>query len=133
MKLIKTIAILLVIIAVFGGAMYGINFYTGPIIEANNAGAVFAPLLAVMPEGAAFDGDALIYDSADAAASSLTGVPASILTVYKEANGLGYAIRVTAEKNTEIGKALSRILFAVMDEKLQNEREELLSFVAKGL
>ena len=99
MNLIKTIAILLVVIAVFGGAMFGINFYTGPIIEANNAGAVFAPLLAVMPEGAAFDGDALIYDSADAAASTLTNVPASILTVYKEANGLGYAIRITAESN----------------------------------
>ncbi len=99
MKLIKIIAMLLVVIAVFGGAMYGINFYTGPIIEANNAGAVFAPLLAVMPEGASFDGDALIYDSANASASTLTGVPASILTIYKEANGLGYAIRVTAESN----------------------------------
>ena len=99
MKLIKTIAILLVVIAVFGGAMFGINFYTGPIIEANNAGAVFAPLLAVMPEGAAFDGDALIYDSANAAASTLTNVPASIAAVYKEATGLGYAIKVTAESN----------------------------------
>ena len=99
MKLIKTIAMLLAVIAVFGGAMYGINFLTGPIIEANNAGAVFAPLLAVMPEGAAFDGEALIYDSANAAASTLTNVPASIAAVYKEANGLGYAIKVTAESN----------------------------------
>ena len=99
MKLIKTIAMLLAVIAVFGGAMYGINFLTGPIIEANNAGAVFAPLLAVMPEGAAFDGEALIYDSANAAASTFTNVPASIAAVYKEANGLGYAIKVTAESN----------------------------------
>ena len=99
MKLIKTIAMLLAVIAVFGGVMYGINFLTGPIIEANNAGAVFAPLLAVMPEGAAFDGEALIYDSANAAASALTNVPASIAAVYKEANGLGYAIKVTAESN----------------------------------
>jgi len=99
MKLLKTLVILLVIIAVFGGAMFGINFLTGPIIEANNAGAVFAPLLAVMPEGASFDGEALIYSADNAAASSLKDVPASIMSVYKEANGLGYAIQVTAESN----------------------------------
>lgn len=99
MKLLKTLVILLVIIAVFGGAMFGINFLTGPIIEANNAGAVFAPLLAVMPEGASFDGEALIYSADNAAASSLKDVPANIMSVYKEANGLGYAIQVTAESN----------------------------------
>ena len=58
MKSLKTIAVLLVIILVFSGAMFGLNFVTGPVIEANNAGAVFAPLLAVMPEGAVFGGDA---------------------------------------------------------------------------
>lgn len=97
MKLLKTIGILAVIVAVFGVAMFGINFFTGPIIAANNAGQVFAPLLAVMPEGAQFDGDALIYDAQDPSASSLTEVPASVLTVYKEATGLGYAVRCTAE------------------------------------
>lgn len=99
MKLLKTFGILLIVVAVFSGAMFALNLYTGPIIEANNAGAVFAPLLAVMPEGAQFDGDALIYDSANAGASTLKDVPASVLSVYKEANGLGYAIRVTAESN----------------------------------
>ncbi len=99
MHLLKTFGILLIVIAIFGGAMFGLNFYTGPIIEANNAGAEFAPLLAVMPEGAKFDGDALIYDSANAGASSLTDVPASVLSVYKEATGLGFAIRCTAESN----------------------------------
>lgn len=97
MKNLKTIAVLLVIVVVFSGAMFGLNFVTGPVIEANNAGAVFAPLLAVMPEGAAFDGEALIYSAADAAASSLKDVPASVVAVYKEANGLGYAISCTAE------------------------------------
>lgn len=99
MKLIKTILILLVICAVFGAAMFGINFYTGPMIEANNAGAELAPLLAVMPEGASFGSDALIYSSADPSASSLVNVPASVLSVYKEANGLGYVIRCTAESS----------------------------------
>ena len=49
MKLLKTILILLVIVAVFGCAMFGLNFYTGPIIEANNAGAANDRLNAVLP------------------------------------------------------------------------------------
>ena len=99
MKLLKTFAILLAVVTVFGVAMFGLNFYTGPIIEANNAGAEFAPLLAVMPEGAKFDGDALLYSKDNAAASALKNVPASVLSVYKEANGLGYAVRCTAESS----------------------------------
>jgi len=97
MKSLKTIAVLLVIILVFSGAMFGLNFVTGPVIAANNAGAVFAPLLAVMPEGAVFDGDALIYSAEDAAASEMKDVPASVVAVYREANGLGYAISCTAQ------------------------------------
>ena len=39
--LIKSIALLLVIVAVFSAAMFGLNFHTGPLIEANNASAQF--------------------------------------------------------------------------------------------
>ena len=99
MNLLKTFGILLIVIAIFGGAMFGLNCYTGPLIAANNAGAEFAPLLAVMPEGSSFNGEAMIYSKDNAAASSLQNVPASVLSVYKEANGLGYAIRCTAESN----------------------------------
>lgn len=99
MKFLKTLVILLVIVAIFGGAMFALNLYTGPIIEENNAGAEFAPLLAVMPEGSVFDGEALLYSAENPAASSLKDVPASVLSVYKEANGLGYAIRCTGESN----------------------------------
>ncbi len=95
MKSLKTVVVLLVIVAVFGGAMFGLNFVTGPVIEANNAGAVFAPLLAVMPEGASFGGDALIYSAENPGA--LTDVPASVVAIYKEANGMGFAISCTAE------------------------------------
>ena len=49
MKLLKTFGILLIVIAVFGSAMFGLNFLTGPIIEANNAGAEFAPCLPSCP------------------------------------------------------------------------------------
>lgn len=88
-ELIKGFALLAAIVLVFGAAMFGLNFITGPIIEANNAGAALAPLLAVMPEGATFGGDALITDT-------LSSLPASVKAVYKEANGLGYVIQTTA-------------------------------------
>ena len=86
---IKASVILVCIVLVFSAAMFGLNFITGPIIEANNAGAALAPLLAVMPEGASFGGDALITDT-------LSNLPASVTAVYKEANGLGYVIQTTA-------------------------------------
>ena len=38
-----TTAILLAIMVVFGAAAFALNLYTGPIIEANNAGAELAP------------------------------------------------------------------------------------------
>ena len=34
--LLSTVAILLVILAVFGGIMFGLNFHTAPLIEENN-------------------------------------------------------------------------------------------------
>ena len=97
MKLAKTILIQLMVVVLFAGAMFGLNFLTGPIIEANNAGKEFGPLLSVMPEGAEFDGDALMYDSANPSEYGLIEVPASVKKVYLEKNGLGFAITCTAE------------------------------------
>ncbi len=99
MKILKSILIQLIIVVIFFGAMFALNFLTGPIIQANNAGAQFAPLLAVMPEGASFSGESCIYDSENAGESTLKDVPKSVKSVYQEANGLGYAIRVTAESS----------------------------------
>ena len=87
--IVKSTAMILAIVVVFSAAMFALNFHTGPMIEANNKGAEFAPLLAVMPEGASFDGNALITDT-------LTGLPESVIAVYKEANGLGFAVRCKA-------------------------------------
>ena len=86
MRFIKTLGILLVIVAVFGAAAFALNFYTGPIIEANNAGAANDRLNAVMPGGAAYED----------ITATLTGVPASVAKVNKETNGLGYVIEATA-------------------------------------
>ena len=95
-SIIKSALTLLVIVAIFGAAAFGLNFYTGPIIEQNNAGAALAPLLAVMPEGSTFGGDAMIYDAENPSASTLTGVPESVLAIYKESTGKGFAFRLKA-------------------------------------
>ena len=82
MKLLKTIGILIVIATVFGVAMYGLNFYTGPIIEANQAGAANDRLNAVMPGGAAYED----------ITATLSDVPASVVKVSRETSGLGFVI-----------------------------------------
>jgi len=98
--LVKTSALLLAVILVFGVAMFGLNFITGPIIEANNKGAEFAPLLAVMPNAENFE---IIYDAANPGASSLTGVSDAVLAVYKETTGKGFVVR--AQASTQYSKA----------------------------
>lgn len=82
MKLLKTFGILLIVIALFGGAMFGLNFYTQPLIEANNAGAANERLNAVLPDGKAFED----------ITSTLADLPASIVSVNKETSGLGFVI-----------------------------------------
>ena len=83
---IVTIAILLVIMAVFGAAAFALNLYTAPIIEANNAGAANDRLNAVMPDGSAYED----------ITATLQSVPASVVKVNKETNGLGYVIECQA-------------------------------------
>lgn len=94
--LVKSIVILLAVVVVFGAAMFGLNIHTAPLIEANNASATFGPLLAVMPEGASFAADAMIYDAAAPENSTLTDIPESVTAIYQEASGAGYAVHVTA-------------------------------------
>ena len=91
--LLVTVAYLLVIFTVFGAIAFGLNFHTAPLIEENNKGAEFAPLLAVLPGAKDFE---RIYDAADAGASTLVGIPTSVLAIYKETSGLGFVFRVSA-------------------------------------
>lgn len=87
MKLIKTLAILLIVVAVFGGAMYALNLHTGPIIESNKLGAIKDRLNQVMP-------DATSYEEVT---DQLTNVPANVTAVYKETAGKGYVVLCNAE------------------------------------
>ncbi len=86
MRLIKTLSILLVIVIVFGASMFALNLYTGPIIEANKAGAANDRLNAVMPGGKGY---------IDITAT-LNSLPASVVKVSKEKSGIGYVIEATA-------------------------------------
>lgn len=105
--LVKAIALIVVIVLVFSAAMFGLNFYTGPLIEANNAGAVYGPLLAVMPEGASFNGEAQIYAADGTVPTTLADVPETVTAIYKEANGMGYAVKVaTTSQYTKAGSAM---------------------------
>ncbi len=106
--LINTLALLLGICIIFGAAMFGLNFITGPIIEENNKGAEFAPLLAVMPDAENFE---IVYDSANAGASALTGVPESVIAIYKETSNKGYVVR--AKASTQYSKEPMEITFGV--------------------
>ena len=89
MKLLKTFVILVVIVAIFSGAMYALNLYTGPIIEKNSAGAANDRLNAVLAGGTGYED----------ITATLNELPASVTTVYKETSGLGYAIICTAESS----------------------------------
>ena len=108
MNLLKTFGILLIVVAIFGGAMFGLNFYTGPIIEANNAGAANERLNAVMPGGAAYED----------ITATLSEVPASVVKVSKETSGLGYVIECTATSSYTSGAPMDIVLGIAADGKI---------------
>ena len=83
--LIITVAILLVVTAVFGAASYALNLYTGPIIEANMAGAENEKFNAVMPNGKG-------YEQIDISA---LGLSTAVTAAYKETSGQGYVFELT--------------------------------------
>ena len=99
--LIHTVVILLAFALVFAAAMFGLNFITGPIIEENNKGAEFAPLLAVMPDA----------DNFEEITSTLSGVPESVIAIYKETSGKGFVVRASA--STQYSKEPMEITFGI--------------------
>lgn len=100
MKLLKTFGILLIVVALFGTAMFGLNFVTGPIIEANKAGAANDRLNAVMPGGTAYED----------ITSTLSNVPANVKKVSKETSGLGFVIECTATSQYTGGDPMDIVL-----------------------
>ncbi|MBQ4578579.1 MAG: FMN-binding protein [Clostridia bacterium] len=91
----KAIVTLVALFAVFAVAMFGLNFVTGPMIEANNASQAYGPLFAVMPEADDFEP---IFMADGSVASTLVDIPDTVKAVYKETSGLGYALKMSTTK-----------------------------------
>jgi Na+-translocating ferredoxin:NAD+ oxidoreductase RnfG subunit len=91
----KAIVVLVALFAVFSVAMFGLNFVTGPMIEANNASQAYGPLFAVMPEADDFEP---VYMADGSVASTLVEVPETVKAIYKETSGLGYALKMSTTK-----------------------------------
>lgn len=87
-ELIKSAIVIVVIFAVFGLAAFGLNFYTQPLIDANNAGAQLAPLIEVLPTGKNFS--PYLYTGTNGK------LPDNITNMYIETNGAGYVFEVSA-------------------------------------
>lgn len=91
----RAILALVLIFAVAAAAIFGLNIVTAPIIEVNGSAAALAPLYEVMPEAKAFE---LLYSAEDSAASALTGVPETVMSIYGETGGMGYALRLSTSE-----------------------------------
>lgn len=91
----KNIIVLLLVAVVLVGAMAGLNTVTGPIIYENEVAAVFAPLYGAMPEAQGFN---VVYDAADAESYTLVDVPETVVGIYEETSGLGYAVKLSTTK-----------------------------------
>ena len=91
----KNILVLLLVAVVLLGAMAGLNTVTGPIIYENEVAAVFAPLYGAMPEAQGFN---VVYDADDAASYNLVDVPETVVGIYEETSGLGYALKLSTTK-----------------------------------
>jgi hypothetical protein len=91
----KAFVVLAAIFVVFAAAMFGLNFVTGPIIEANNASQAYGPLFAVMPEA---DDFTPVYMADGSVATTLTDMPETVKAVYQETSGLGYALKLATTK-----------------------------------
>ena len=99
-KFFKCFIVLLLIIGVFGGAMYALNLHTGPIIAKNAAGAANDRLNLVM-EGATG------YEDITATLGTL---PESVVAVHKETSGLGFVIEAKATSQYTGGDAMDILI-----------------------
>ena len=127
MKLLKTFGILLIVVAIFGGAMFGLNLYTGPIIEKNSAGAANDRLNAVMPDGVTGYEDitATLTLPAQFVSAANDKRTAKIVAVHKETSGLGYIVEVDWTSEDSHGTEPNRVLVGISTDgkiiKVKNE------------
>lgn len=114
-EFLKSAAIIVVILAVFGVAAWGLSLYTLPLIEANQAGAANDRLNAVMLDGAKGYEDitstlTLPEGFVDPSNSKRT---ANIVAVHKETSGLGYVIEVSWTSEDSHGSEPNLVLVGI--------------------
>lgn len=85
---------LILIFALFAAALLGLNIFAAPMIEKNDSAELLAPLFKVMPGAAGFEP---VYSKADGS-GSLSGVPDSVVSIYAETGGLGYAMTLSTSE-----------------------------------
>ena len=106
-KFFKCIIVLLLIIGVFGGAMYALNIYTGPIIAQNAAGAANDRLNLVM--------DGKGYEDITATLGTL---PENVVAVHKETSGLGFVVEAKATSQYTGGEPMDILIGVSADGKI---------------
>lgn len=104
---LKCTAVLLVIIVVFGAAMFALDLHTGPIIEQNAAAAASGRLNLVM-EGKGYTD----------ITSTLKDVPESVTAVHEEISGLGYVIEAKATSKYTSGDPMDILIGVTSDGKI---------------
>ena len=107
-KFIKCFVVLLLIIGVFGGAMFALNLHTGPIIEQNNAGAANDRLNSVMAGGTGYED----------ITATLGTLPETVVAVHKEKSGLGFVIEAKATSQYTGGDAMDILIGVSPDGKI---------------
>jgi Na+-translocating ferredoxin:NAD+ oxidoreductase RnfG subunit len=127
MKVLKTFGMLLIVVAVFSGAMFALNLYTGPLIEANSAGAANERLDAVMPDGNKSYEDITATLTLPEQLVSIENAKrtAKIVAVHKEQGGLGYVVEVDWTSEDSHGNEPNRVLVGISTDgkiiKVNNE------------
>ena len=91
-KIISSVLILVLVAALSVGLLTSVNAATAPVIAEKEAGQANEALLAIIPEGQGFN---LLYAAEDPASSALVDVPATVVGIYEETSGLGWAINLT--------------------------------------
>lgn len=125
-EFIKSAIVIVVIFAVFGLAAFGLNFYTKPLIDANNKGAANERLNAVMPDGVDYIEITMTLKIpekyVDSSNSSRT---AQIIAVYEETSGLGYIVEVAWTSEDTHGSEPNVVLVGISTDgkiiKVNNE------------
>ena len=81
---VKSVVVLFSICLIVTVLLSGVNFITGPVIEAHNEQVKFGSLYEVIPDAQGFE------DVSDKAV-----LPATVTGVFQEKSGLGYAVTLS--------------------------------------